>query len=75
MGYGGCEMGYRVPEGMRARAKRIKLMLVGIDKAQIGNVSAQLKWLKWPNAYKGSGLKFRNEKIEIKKRKQQQRSK
>ena len=38
----------------------------GADKYRVGQVSAELKDLKRPDAYKGKGIRYENEYIKLK---------
>lgn len=75
MGFGGSEIGWKSPSNIRIRAKKQKLLLIGLRKDLVSSLAYNLKQLKYPNAYTGKGIRYKKEIISTKKRKQQQRSK
>ena len=75
MGFGGNELAFKIPSDLRIRARRQKIVMVGLDKSLLATYAHNLKALKYPGTYTGKGLRFRNEKIVLKKRKQQQKGK
>jgi large subunit ribosomal protein L6 len=56
------------PEGIsfdvETRARLIKVQ--GYDKAQVGQVAADIRKIRPPEPYKGKGIKYLNEKIRMK---------
>ena len=40
-----------------------KLIVSGIDKAQVGKVAAEIRSLRGPEPYKGKGIKYEDETI------------
>lgn len=59
---------FPLPEGIKAAvdAKQTQITLTGIDKQVIGQVSAALKSLRPPDAYKGKGVRYSGEKLKLK---------
>ncbi|MBP7147375.1 MAG: 50S ribosomal protein L6 [Acidobacteria bacterium] len=59
---------FPLPQGISARVeeKNTVVVLSGIDKQQIGQVAADLRALKPPDAYKGKGVRFRGEVVHLK---------
>ena len=59
---------YAIPDGIEVqiddRANRIAVS--GIDKQQVGQVAADLRSLRKPDAYKGKGIRYRDETIRLK---------
>ncbi len=59
---------YPIPDGIdisiEARTNRIAVS--GIDKQQVGQVAADLRSLRKPDAYKGKGIRYRDEVIRLK---------
>ncbi len=59
---------YPIPDGIDVsiddRANRIAVS--GIDKQQVGQVAADLRSLRKPDAYKGKGIRYRDEVIRLK---------
>lgn len=59
---------YELPAGVTARVdeKQTTITLSGIDKQLIGQVAANIKALKMPDAYKGKGIRYSGERIKLK---------
>lgn len=59
---------YPLPEGIKAEVdkKQVVITLSGIDKQKIGQVAAELKRLRPPDAYKGKGIRYQGERIKLK---------
>jgi len=65
---------FQLPEGIKASvdAKQIKITLIvkitliGIDKQKLGQVAASLKALRFPDAYKGKGIRYSGERLKLK---------
>ncbi len=57
-----------LPAGIAARVeeKNTRIVLSGIDKQQIGQVAANLRKIRPPDAYKGKGVRYKEEKIVLK---------
>ncbi len=59
---------YQVPEGIDVtidgRANRISV--TGNDKQQVGQVAADLRSLRKPDAYKGKGIRYADEVVRLK---------
>ena len=75
MGFGGSELGKKVPKDLRARARKNKLLIIGNDKSKLGSFAKSVIDLKRPIPYTGKGIKYKEQNVSIKKRKQQQKSK
>ena len=43
-----------------------KLKVVGIDKERVGQVAAEIRSVKKPDAYKGKGIRYAGERIKLK---------
>lgn len=55
---------YPVPKGIRVEVDKQTLITVkGIDKQQVGIVTAQLRSIKPPEPYKGKGIRYLGERI------------
>ena len=53
-----------IPQGIKIEAEGpAKLTVSGIDKAQVGKVSAEIRSLRGPEPYKGKGIKYEDETI------------
>jgi large subunit ribosomal protein L6 len=67
------ELGYShpinfpIPKGVDAEVQdRIKIILKGNDKGQLGQVAATLRELRPPDAYKGKGIRYTGEQVRTK---------
>lgn len=55
---------YQIPKGVTVEIpKPIKIIVTGIDKQLVGQVSAEIRAYKKPEPYKGKGIKYKDEKI------------
>ena len=54
---------FGIPEGITITVEASKITIGGIDKQQVGEVSAQIRKLRPPEPYKGKGIHYENEKI------------
>ena len=53
-----------IPEGIEIRVdKQTHVVVTGIDKQQVGQVSANLRALRPPEPYKGKGIRYSDEVI------------
>jgi large subunit ribosomal protein L6 len=59
---------FELPEGIKAEVdkKQTKIKVSGIDKQLVGQVAANLKELRLPDAYKGKGIRYADERIRLK---------
>ncbi len=61
---------FPLPDGITAevdhKARPIKLTLHGIDKQLIGQVAANIRSLRAPDAYKGKGIRYAGEQLRLK---------
>jgi large subunit ribosomal protein L6 len=58
---------YTPPVGITLEVKDQKLIIVsGIDKQLVGQVAANIREFKKPDAYKGKGIRFQGESIKLK---------
>ncbi len=57
-----------LPDGISAEGdkKQTNLKLTGIDKQLIGQVAADMRALRPPDAYKGKGVRYAGERIKLK---------
>lgn len=55
---------YMIPEGITITTDGPgKITISGIDKAKVGQVSAEIRSLRGPEPYKGKGIKYETENI------------
>jgi large subunit ribosomal protein L6 len=59
---------FQLPEGIKASvdAKQTQITLTGIDKQELGQVAGSLRALRFPDAYKGKGIRYLHEKLKLK---------
>lgn len=59
---------FELPVGMKASVdqKQTQLTLTGIDKQQIGQIAADIKAIRPPDAYKGKGVRYTGERLKLK---------
>jgi large subunit ribosomal protein L6 len=59
---------FELPAGIKAAVdeKQTTITLSGIDKQLLGQVAANVKNLRAPDAYKGKGVRFAGERIKLK---------
>lgn len=59
---------FELPSGVKAAVdpKQTQITLTGIDKQQIGQLAANLRALRPPDAYKGKGIRYAGERFKLK---------
>ncbi|NOY39759.1 MAG: 50S ribosomal protein L6 [Nitrospirae bacterium] len=61
---------FALPEGVSAeidqKARPLKVALIGYDKQLVGQVAANIKALRPPDAYKGKGIRYAGERLKLK---------
>lgn len=59
---------YKLPAGVSAVVddKQINITLMSIDKQALGQAAAEIKAIRFPDAYKGKGIRYLGEKIKLK---------
>ncbi len=61
---------FPLPEGIKAevdhKARPVKLTLFGIDKQLLGQTAANIRSLRPPDAYKGKGIRYADERLKLK---------
>ncbi|MBI5102786.1 MAG: 50S ribosomal protein L6 [Nitrospirae bacterium] len=59
---------FQLPDGVTAAVdqKQVQLTLTGIDKQKLGQVAANLRSLRSPDAYKGKGVRYSGERLKLK---------
>lgn len=63
LGYS-TQMEYLVPQGITITVEnQTKITVSGIDKAQVGQVAAEIRSIRPPEPYKGKGIKYDTEVI------------
>ena len=58
---------YDVPEGVEVEVDRnTQLLVKGADRQQVGQVAAEIRSLRKPDAYKGKGVRYKDERLRLK---------
>ena len=58
---------FPMPEGIEIEIdKQNKITVSGIDKQAVGQVAAEIRELRKPDAYKGKGIRYAGEHVRIK---------
>ncbi len=59
---------FKLPDGITAEGdkKQVNITLSGIDKQLVGQVAADMRALRPPDAYKGKGVRYAGERIRLK---------
>jgi len=61
---------YKLPEGIKAeinhKTRPVKIIIYGIDKQIVGQVAADLRAVRPPDAYKGKGIRYVGEHLKLK---------
>ena len=61
---------YILRDGIKAEVKRegqnFKIRIEGIDKQKVGQVAAEIRRIREPDAYKGKGIRYADEVIKLK---------
>jgi len=61
---------FKIPLNISVRCIKKKLVLYGLHKMELMNVAEQIKALRFPNTYKGKGIKYFHEVLKLKPGKQ-----
>lgn len=55
---------YRLPEGVQAEApSQTELVVKGSDKQKVGLAAAEIRSIRKPEPYNGTGIRYRNEQV------------
>lgn len=59
---------FQLPPGISASVdqKQVQITLTGADKQKLGQVAASLKALRYPDAYKGKGIRYSGQRLKLK---------
>jgi len=61
---------YEVPEGITVETPtQTEILIKGADKQQVGQVAAEVRAYRSPEPYKGKGVRYSGERIELKETK------
>jgi large subunit ribosomal protein L6 len=58
---------FRVPEGIKVEVdKNTRIVVTGADRQQVGQVAAEIRNLRQPDAYQGKGIRYKDERLKLK---------
>ncbi|MEE2776864.1 MAG: 50S ribosomal protein L6 [Acidobacteriota bacterium] len=58
---------YAIPEGVDIQVDRnTSIKVTGADRQKVGQVAAELRALRKPDAYKGKGVRYKDERLRLK---------
>lgn len=58
---------YPIPEGIEIQVPQpTKIVIRGIDKQRVGQVAAEIRAFRKPDAYKGKGIRYEGEVVKLK---------
>ncbi len=59
---------FPLPEGIKATTdpKQTQITITGIDKQKVGQVAADIRALRPPDAYKGKGIRYTGQRLKLK---------
>jgi large subunit ribosomal protein L6 len=59
---------FKLPDGVKAEVdkKQTNITITGIDKQKLGQVAADIRSIRKPDAYKGKGIRYAGERIKLK---------
>ena len=61
---------YELPEGVTAETpSQTEIVITGVDKQQVGQVSAEIRAFRPPEPYKGKGVRYADERVRRKEAK------
>lgn len=61
---------YEIPEGITVETpSQTEILIKGLDKGLVGQVAADIRFYRSPEPYKGKGIRYAGEKIELKETK------
>ena len=58
---------YRIPEGISIEINRnSEIKIAGANRQQVGQVAAEIRAFRKPDAYKGKGFRYKGEQLRLK---------
>lgn len=54
------------PAGIKIETKENKITVFGVNKEEVGRVADKIKRLRWPDSYKGKGIRYLGERLKLK---------
>jgi large subunit ribosomal protein L6 len=57
---------YPIPSDVKIEVKENKIYVSGIDKQRVGQVAAEIRAFRKPDAYKGKGIRYEGEQLRLK---------
>ncbi len=60
------QVNFPIPEGITITAEKNILTITGIDKQQVGFVASRIRSVRKPEPYKGKGIRYVDEQVQMK---------
>ncbi|MAG11698.1 MAG: 50S ribosomal protein L6 [Parcubacteria group bacterium] len=60
------QVNYEIPEGIEIKAEKNILTITGIDKQLVGFVASRIRSVRKPEPYKGKGIRYVDEQVQMK---------
>ena len=58
---------YAIPDGIQIGVEKgTEIIVKGVDKEQVGQVSAEIRGFRPPDSYKGKGVRYADERVRLK---------
>lgn len=57
---------YEVPAGIEVKVDKSNIIITGPDKQRVGQVAAEIRAFRPPEPYKGKGVRYVDERVEMK---------
>jgi large subunit ribosomal protein L6 len=57
---------YPIPNDVKIEVKENKIYVSGVDKQRVGQVAAEIRAFRKPDAYKGKGIRYEGEQLRLK---------
>lgn len=54
---------YKIPDGIHVTTEKNTIRIAGADKAQVGEVAAEIRSFRKPEPYKGKGVRYSDEVV------------
>lgn len=60
------EVNFEIPEGIEITAEKNIITVTGIDKQKVGFVASRIRSVRKPEPYKGKGIRYVDEQVQMK---------
>lgn len=57
---------YEVPQGVKAEVDKNNIIITGYDRQKVGQVAAEIRAFRPPEPYKGKGVRYADERVNMK---------